>query len=234
MSAEEPTLLQSEPLEKSATEAEILLFGEDVSLGPSPGDGTQPVLEGTVRLGKHHAISIPVEPGHGVDPKTWALYLVRVPFTLDPPPGKRSYEQLTFRITIGDERVTAYDLFPPSLVEERKTTLKFGVTPSLKFQWMDIGGDASYQQEFDTLIPVITVFDVGRSSFRWEYEASGSRPVLPGNRWALMILEVPKGVNEIDATVTARARVRRTWMDDLTGIVTPAAGTEETVHWSLR
>jgi len=185
-------------------EKSLYFYSEDMTLGNAAPART---IEATVRLGKQHVTNLQVPPGRGIDPEHWSLHLIEVPFTLEKAPGEKAYKQVVFRVALTDPTATAYDLFPPSVTEERKTTLKFGLDPKLKFQWADIGTQLTYETEFEVLVPRITLYDVGRSEFRWEYEGTYSAPVLPGTRYALIILEVPKELAEVRGEVSFEATV---------------------------
>lgn len=227
---EEAKILSDEPLSAAETDKSLYLYSEDITLGTP--QAPKKIIEGVVRTGKHHVIPLPARPELGIKPEEWRLYLIELPFTLDKAPGDKSYQQLVFRIRLTDEAVTAYDLFPPSVTEERQQSLKFGLSPKLKFQWFDVGADLSYQREFTVLKPKITVYDVGRSEFHWEYEGTLTAPILPGTRYALIVLEVPNDVTQVSGDIQAEAVVHKGPLDFLRKV--PTLSNVVPIEWILR
>jgi hypothetical protein len=227
---EEVRRLSDRPLPAAETDQSLYLYSEDMTLGTP--EAPKKIIEGVVRIGKYHVIPLAAPPELGLKPEAWSLHLIELPFTLEKAPGERSYAQLIFRVKLADVNVTAYDLFPPSLTEARKQSLKFGLTPKLKFAWLDVGADFSYQAEFETLRPRITVFDVGRSDFRWEYEGTSSAPVMPGTRYALIVLEAPSKVTQVTGEIHVQAVVQKGWGELLRTV--PALTSAIPIKWGLR
>jgi nucleoside phosphorylase len=167
------------------------------------------------------------------DRTKWDMYLVWIPFTLHPTTGNAYYQKVTFFITLADQDVTAFDLFPRNITTQSTKANSYTLSPQLKFQAIE-HGQVSLQGEIrlDSIQPTIRAFGEGDNTFYWQYTGSErQKGVIPETKHALLILQVPHGKQAVHGTLSyevtvARKRLGRFKSKDCDPVSTP-------ISWQL-
>lgn len=207
--AEPGEVLLQDSLDPQEALKTLDLYSEESSLGP---DGTrlQRVMEGEITVG------IPVLDRTRVgrpknEPQGWEYYSLSLPFTLHRLDGNRYYETAVFQVTMDDAEITAEDLFPSEITTKITVERKLSVLPEVKLGFKVAEGKVGMGTERNTnyvvLEPYITAFGKGQRQFYWEYRKWQDQPVHPGDKQAVVILRVPRGVRTVAAHLEFKAIV---------------------------
>ncbi len=219
--ADEIGVLTSGPLPPDEVAHSLYLYSEDITLGPT--SETKRIIEGLVKVGKHRLFPIANPPT--IDADEWNFFLAQIPISLQELPGDKTLQEVNIRVRLDHEAATAYDLFPPTTYQQHDSERVFGLTPSMKFGWLNVDANLSYRDRFESLQPTITVFNIGTDDFYWKHEAS---PVHLGTKWALIVLQVPRDLVELPVAIRIEAQVKKGWGDLLRTVPTYAEAVEKT------
>ncbi len=143
------------------------------------------------------------------------FYLITMPFTLHELPGAGYYEEITFLVDFIDNRIIARDLFPKYI-----STTGDGVSKTTVADDFTFSSETSSHLDgpcfrLTGLQPVITGFGQGDFIFHWIYKGVNTRQgVLPGTKQALAILQVPRGLQSIEAEISAETLLVRRVFDN--------------------
>jgi hypothetical protein len=112
-----------------------------------------------------------------------------------------------------DQQALAYDLYPKTVVQERKKSLSITLSPSVKFSEVEASiGSADFALEYQELVPVISTAGAGEAVADWSYEGVQGIPLV-GSKWMHMVIRAPIGMKRCDAQLGISADVRaRTWL----------------------
>ncbi|MEO6889176.1 MAG: hypothetical protein ABI456_07985 [Ktedonobacteraceae bacterium] len=138
------------------------------------------------------------------DRTQWDLYLVDLSFTLHKPRDGRSYEEMTFFVQMAEHGATAFNLFPKDITTDRATESAYTVSPQCTISPVKAQRDSTTCEiHFTSLRPTISAFGEGESAFYWIYEAvQEQKGIEIGTQHALAILQVPRGISSIAATIS--------------------------------
>ncbi len=205
----------NEPLTPSKSTVTLsILSEENVLKGSDARQGydlpQRTVLEGQITLDPRGRIffippleSALSEPLLVPDQSKWDLYLVYLPFTLHPAPGKAYYEELTFFIDLTTPEAKAYDLFPAGIISEVEETKTYTLSPQITFKEVGINpGQVSRQFQFKGLHPTISAFGKDEHKFYWIHQGfKEQRAVIPESKHAAVILQVPRGTHLVEGNI---------------------------------
>ncbi len=184
------------------------LYSEEKSLGAA--GGLQRIMEGEVTIGIPvigHALRNQREPS----PIRWDYYSISLPFTLHRLDGNRYYESAVFQVTLDNSTITAADLFPTDITAETKIEKRLSISPELKISFKQaeavMKGEVESSREYIILAPRITAFGKGQRQFYWEYKEFREQPVFPGDKQAVVVLQVPHGTTQVSAQLDYKAIV---------------------------
>src|SRR5581483_5930464 len=176
-------IFTNEPLTPSDTTVTLPILGEEnVLRGSDTRRGVdlpqRMLLEGQITLDPSGRIffippleSTASEPLLVPDRRKWDLYLVYLPFTLHPAPGKAYYEEITFFIDLATAGARAYDLFPADISNEVEETKTYTLSPQCTFKEFGISvGKVSRQIQFKGLHPIISAFGKDEHTFYWIHQ----------------------------------------------------------------
>jgi len=166
------------------------------------------------------------------DRTQWDFYLIIIPFTLHKALGESYYEEMTFFVEMADRDVTAFDLFPKHITTEIDAKAHT-LSPHLTITQAETStGQIGKQILFGSLRPTITAFGEGERSFYWVYEeAREQKGVAPETKYALIVLQVPRGTSSISATISYETVIVR----QVLGVWRHRDGATEAhqIHWDL-
>lgn len=107
----------------------------------------------------------------------------------------------------------AYDLFPKALTDEKRSEIKLGVSPEIKFSEIEFKvGELSTLIEYKRLTPIVTGFGLLESTPTWEFQNHSNHP-LQGCRVCYLIIKKPKVsgavrvILDISAEISAGGRL---------------------------
>ena len=187
------------------------LYSEEKSLGASKG--LQRIMTGEVTIGM--PVVEKVLRNHGkADSVHWDYYSISLPFTLHRLEGNRYYESAIFQVTLNDSQITATALFPTDITAETKIEKKLSLSPEFKISYRQaeagINAEKESSKEYIVLAPCITAFGKGQQQFYWEYKQFREQPVFPGDKQAVVVLRVPRGMTQVSAQLDYEAVVAET------------------------
>lgn len=217
-------VLGDEALNESEIQTTLDLYSEEVTMGPE--SAPKKLAEAEVSIGKHyiHSLSkaeISSSAKSAVQQKSssaWDYYLIYIPFTLHPAPGKKHYEDLTFYIELANKQATAFDLLPTNVTVEEDVKTTYLLSSTFKFQGatgkagIESRADAGYEVQFKNIKPIITAFGQGENKFYWTYESQKGHKVLPGTRHVFVVLEVPHDTEDVSGMIYYQSSMRYTWL----------------------
>lgn len=234
-------LLSNEPL--PVTDATVVL--DIVSVEGGTRRGTRLIqkkeLEGKITFNPDRCriFSLPstaLTSAHVIAPDRtqWDMYLIIIPFTLHTPPGERYYEEMTFFVEMVDREVTAFDLFPKNVTGSVEETGAYTLTPQFTISPIEVStNQVGRQIRFTPLHPTITAFGEGESIFYWVYKnPQEQKGIIPETKYALMVLQVPRQITSVTATISYEMIVAR----EVLGIwrYRDATTDHRRIQWDLR
>jgi hypothetical protein len=221
--------LNNDPLQDIAATLDVV--GTEELLG-SPGRRL-PIKHGEVSLGRPQVYRL--EPSAETasrlvpapDAKPWRFSLVVFPFTLHPLAAGNTYEELTVAVSLTNPAVTAFDLIPDRVVDEREhqRTVKIGFKLPLKLAEAEAGVEDEIVLK--DIRPVITAFGIGESRFYWRY--TNSQGVELGAKRVAVILQLPSTINDVTAAVSYELVLKRR----LFGFSAPISLPTRTEPWTV-
>lgn len=215
-------IFTNEPLTPSKSTVTLSILSEENVLRGDDhirGEHNLPqmtVLEGQITLDPRGRIffippleSTLSEPLLAPDRSKWDLYLVYLPFTLHPAPGKAYYEKLDFYIELATPEARAYDLFPASIFSEVEETKTYTLSPQFTFREVGISlGQISRQIQFKGLHPTISAFGKDESKFYWIHQGyKEQKAVIPESKHAAVILQVPRGTLLVEGNIYYNVKI---------------------------
>ncbi|MHB8598582.1 MAG: 5'-methylthioadenosine/S-adenosylhomocysteine nucleosidase family protein [Ktedonobacteraceae bacterium] len=236
----------NEPLIPSKTTVTLsILSEENVISGSNTRRGTdlpqRMLLEGQITLDPGGRIffiplleSTSSEPLLVPDRSKWDLYLVYLPFTLHPAPGKAYYEEITFFIDLATTGARAYDLFPAGIISEVEETKTYTLSPQCTFKELGISmGRISRQIQFKGLHPIISAFGKDEHTFYWIHQGfKEQKAVFPETKHAAVILQVPRGTHLVEGNIYYNVKI----VKKMVGGFRQKDGKVDTfpIHWDLQ
>ncbi len=239
MQYEDHIFLSSEPLETTATSITLDIVSVEISRGkPLP---QKKILEGRITLDPQKSRIYALSPLTGagrlmpqmVNSTAWDFYLVVMPFTLHQAKGNNYYQSMTFFVELTTPDASAFDLFPRNVTSPIDNTTYYAVSADMQIREVE----ANVQQDglrihFEALHPWITAFGEGEKSFYWKYQASKQqREVHPGTRHALIVLQVPRGMQMVDGMVSYKIGLAKSFFGERVTIESEVA--PYPIHWKL-
>lgn len=212
-------ILKDQPLDESQKLMTIDLFSEEKSMGKA----LTPIklLESQVTIGKEYIFFIPPQKAQSAavitpDRAKRDLYLIRIPFTLHEPAESKYYQKVIFQIELDNRDAVAFDLLPKNVTSTEHVTKTYTISPQFKFKGVEgtIGGISS-KISFESLHPVITAFGEGENLFYWVYSSQQNQPVSPGTKYAIIILDVPRGTKAVNGNIYYEAVISQKIFSDL-------------------
>lgn len=162
----------------------------------------------------------------------WDMYFIRFPFTLHPTPENRYYKKVVFYVSISDKSVTAYDLFPQEITSKEEVEKSVVIAPEGKFKGVELSlGSYNTTVKSTRLRSDISVFGVSENKFYWRYSSSESNGVLPGVKYALIILKVPHGMRRVNGEIYYEAVMAKQWLGNWRS--TDAQSEKRSFAWKL-
>ena len=221
MQGDDMLIFTNEPLMPSKSTVTLsILSEENVLRGGGTRQGSDlpqmTVLEGQVTLDPRGRIffippleSTLSEPLLAPDRNKWDLYLVYLPFTLHPAPGKAYYEELAFYINLATPEARAYDLFPDGIFSEIEETKTYTLSPQITFREAGISlGQLSRQIQFKGLHPTISAFGKNDHEFYWIHQGfKEQKAVIPESKHAAVILQVPRGTRLVEGDIYYHVKI---------------------------
>jgi nucleoside phosphorylase len=236
----------NEPLIPSKTTVTLsILSEENVLSGSETRQGIdlpqRMLLEGQITLDPGGRIffippleSTLSEPLLVPDRSKWDLYLVYLPFTLHPAPGKAYYEEITFFIGLATPGARAHDLFPASIISEVEETKTYTLSPQCTFKESGITiGQVSRQIQFKGLHPIISAFGKNEHKFYWIHQGfKEQKAVFPETKHAAVILQVPRGTHLVEGNIYYNVKI----VKKMVGGFRQKDGKVDTfpIHWDLQ
>lgn len=238
MCSAEELILGEEPIEANDAKVHnIELYSEEQPLGekslpPVPlKEGTITYKDGFIQYLSPDKQS-PLQWSLNNDKGKWDMYFIRFPFTLHATPENRYYKEVIFYISISDKSVTAYDLFPTDITNKEEVDKSVVIAPEGKFKDIELSlGSYNTTVKFTRLRPEISAFGVGENNFYWRYSSLGGGGVLPGSKYALIILKVPHGVRQVNGEIYFKAVMAKQWLGNWRS--TDAQSEKRSFAWKL-
>jgi len=139
------------------------------------------------------------------------FYFVRMPCSFRPRSVKSRIVWARFLVNLlpdsARQQPTAYDLHPLGVMQEVKRNVKVSLSPSLKFQEVEVGvGNLEFGFEYPELQPIISATGAGEAKPMWDYSETKGIAV-QGSKWMHMLVKTPKGFKPVRATLDLAADV---------------------------
>lgn len=101
----------------------------------------------------------------------------------------------------------AYDLFPKALTDEKRSEIKLGVSPEIKFSEIEFKvGELSTLIEYKRLTPIVTGYGLLESTPTWDFQNHANYP-LQGCRACYLIIKKPKGSGVVRVILDVSAEI---------------------------
>jgi len=206
----EELFLDDKPIRDEDKLTTLELFSEEKSLGTEVP--IKKTYEGDITIGKWQVMFLsqnksvisdsPIIP----DRSKWDLYRVYIPYTIHEAGGTRYYHKVKIQFNFTTKTATAFDLLPKEVLLNEEINSTWTISPEGKFEKVEAKiGELGETIRFNRLIPIIKVFGIGENVFSWSYESQKQQKVIPGTKYALIILEVPKGTKNVSGTIYCEA-----------------------------
>jgi len=202
-------VLRDQPLAETEKLMTVDLFSEEKIMGQE-GSPIK-LLESQVTIGKEYISFIPPQVSHSTvlitpDRTKRDLYLIRIPFTLHEPAENKYYQKFIFQIELYNRDTVAFDLIPKNVSSKENVIKTYTISPQLKFKGVEgtLGG-IDNKISFESLYPIITAFGEGENRFYWIYTSQQDQPVHPGTKYAVIILDVPRGTKSVNGNIYCEA-----------------------------
>lgn len=186
------------------------------------GDTRFTVVHGSISIGTPVVwrLSVPEskKPMPVGEEEASQFFLIEFPFTLEPPKPERRYSKATFKVQLSEPNARVYKLMPELVVSEQDEEQEFDVGfiisipgPTAGSSLGDVGARATQVVRFTRLIPRTTAYGIGTGFFRWEFTGQDDKMlVIPGARTTAAVIQVPKGIKQLDADIGWDVEVQRT------------------------
>lgn len=137
-------------------------------------------------------------------------YLVKLAFTLNPPPGTH-VRMVTFRLRLhpqGHAQAIVLDAQPQNVLVEENHELRVSIGPELQLGLVGVGTAlAEGSVNLGRLRPVVRLYGLQEGACTWRYESHPRHPLV-GSRQMLACVALPAGVKRILADVQLEAVLR--------------------------